>query len=413
MNGKKLIKSWKYPSILLIGIGIANLGEWIYFIALNLIILEMTGSPLGVAALYILKPFAAIFTNIWAGSLIDRLNKRVLMITLNSFRAFFIFILPFLPSLWSIYLVVFIINMASSMYRPTSMTYITKLIPAEQRQRFNSLRSLIDSGGFLLGPAITGMLFLIVTPMFAIFINAIALGLSVLITFLMPNVEKQASRHSAENRFSVGLVKKDWCVVLRFSRDHRYIMFVYFLFSCMMVMATAIDSLEAAFSKEVLHLSNSNYGFLVSIAGAGIIVGSLINSIFTKWLSPSKLIGFGSLFVSVGYLIYAFSSTFFSAAIGFFVLSFSLAFANTGFQTFYQNNIPAGVMGRVGSVYELIEAVLIMIATAIFGAAAQLISIQFAVILGSAAMFALTVMLCIGNLQPSKANYYVTTDIKG
>jgi hypothetical protein len=46
------------------------------------------------------------------------------------------------------YVVVFLINMASSMFVPASMTYITKLTRPEQRKRFNSLRSLIESGGF-------------------------------------------------------------------------------------------------------------------------------------------------------------------------------------------------------------------------------------------------------------------------
>lgn len=102
----------------------------------------------------------------------------------------------------------------------------------------------------------------------------------------------------------------------------------------MMVLATAMDSLELSFSKEVLSLSDSKYGFLVSIAGAGIVVGALVNTIFTKKLATSFLIGIGSVSISIGYLIYAFSNTFHMAAIGFFILSFSLAFANTGFYTF-------------------------------------------------------------------------------
>jgi hypothetical protein len=36
---------------------------------------------------------------------------------------------------------------------------------------------------------------------------------------------------------------------------------------------TAIDSLEAAFAKEVLSISDTNYGFLLSIFGTGIVNG--------------------------------------------------------------------------------------------------------------------------------------------
>lgn len=36
------LESWKYPSILLLGIGVSNLGAWVYLIALNLIMLLLT-----------------------------------------------------------------------------------------------------------------------------------------------------------------------------------------------------------------------------------------------------------------------------------------------------------------------------------------------------------------------------------
>ncbi len=406
MRMKSIVASWKYPSILLFGIGVSNVGAWIYLIALNLIILEMTSSPLAVAALYILKPLAALCTNFWSGSMIDRLNKRNLMVILDLFRALFIVSLPFLSSLWSIYAIVFLINIASSMFEPTSMTYITKLIPVEDRKRFNALRSLIDSGGFLIGPAIAGLLFIIGTPNFAIYMNAIALFLSGLVTMLMPNLEKHSCAHTSDEKLSFDVVKKDWMIVLNFSRRYAYIMFVYFLFGCVMVMTSAIDSLEAAFAKEVLSLSDSDYGFLVSIAGVGIVIGSIVNAMIANKSSTSLLIGLGSLFVSAGYIVYAFSNIFLMAAIGFFILSFSLAFANTGFHTFYQNNIPVHMMGRVGSIYGLIEAVLVIITTIIVGIAAQLIAIQYVVIIGTIVMLLISITLLCFTIQPSKAKLY-------
>ncbi|MEK4712515.1 MFS transporter [Sporosarcina sp. FSL K6-5500] len=406
-----VVESWKYPLMLLAGIGISNVGAWIYLIALNLIILEKTGSPLAVAVLYILKPLATLCTNFWSGSVIDRLNKRNLMVTLNLVSAVFIATLSFLSSLWSIYLVVFLINIARSIFDPTSMTYITKLIPPKDRKRFNSLRSLIDSGGFLIGPAIAGLLFIIGTPIFAIYMNAIALLLSGLVTIMMPNLEKHIQFNSTNEKISFEVVKQDWTVVLNFSRRYAYIMFIYFLFGCVMVMATAIDSLEVAFAKEVLSLSDSEYSFLVSIAGAGIVMGAIINTMIATKSSTSLLIGLGSLFVSIGYIVYAFSTIFFMAAIGFFILSFSLAFANTGFHTFYQNNIPVDVMGRVGSIYGLIEAVLIILATTIAGVAAQLISIQYVVIVGTFVMLVISITLFLFNIRPSKAKLYSTASV--
>ncbi|PEV28133.1 MFS transporter [Bacillus cereus] len=409
---KNFLKDWKYPLLLLSGVGIANLGAWIYLIALNVLVYNMGGSALAVAALYVIKPLATLFTNAWSGSMIDRLNKRKLMIHLDIYRALFIAILPLLPSLWIVYVFVFFISMASAIYEPTAMTYMTKLIPVEQRQRFNSLRSLIGSGAFLIGPAIAGVLLIASTPEIAIYINAIAFLLSGFITLLLPNLDKKEASDTTSNTLSHTVLKKDWNTVINFSRKHVYVVCVYFLFQSMFVLATATDSLELSFAKEVLLLTDSEYGFLVSIAGAGFILGAIKNTILSKKLAPSLLIGIGSLFIAIGYLIYAFSNVFLIAAIGFFILSFSMAYANTGFYTFYQNNIPVHMMGRIGSIYGLVIAIVTIFVTILSGVATQFISIQLVVIVGSLIMLFITIVLCVFTLFPSQSKLYSTESIK-
>ncbi|WP_147805195.1 MFS transporter [Alkalicoccus halolimnae] len=414
MTFKFFLESWKYPLILLLGIGVSNLGAWVYLIALNLLVFDITGSPLAVAALYILIPLAALVTNLWSGSLIDRWNKRSLMVGLDIFRAVCLLFLPWLleVSLWMMYIVVFLINIASSMFSPTSMVYITKLIPFEQRKKFNSLRSLIDSGAFLLGPGLAGILFIIGSPESAIFINAAALFLSGLVTLLMPDLDKHSLSFKKEEKLSLLLVKKDFQVVWNFSRKNGYIMLIYFLFSSVIVMTAAVDSLEAAFAKDVLNLSDSDYGFLVSIAGAGIIVGALLNTLLVKKIATSYLIGPGAVLVSIGYLIYAFSNSFLIAACGFFMLAFFLAFTNTGFLTFYQNNIPVEIMGRIGSLYELIQAALVIVTTIVIGLLAQIFSIAAAVIAGAMVMVIVSVTLCIFSLPSTKSAYYQPDELR-
>ncbi|MGE6753450.1 MFS transporter [Rossellomorea sp. NPDC071047] len=393
------MRKWKYPLLLLAGIGISNVGGWIYLIALNLIVLDEWGSPLAVVILYVLNPVAALLTNAWAGSLIDRVNKRNLMAGLDFFRGLLIAVLPFLSSSWWVYAVVLIINMGSAMFYPASMAYITTFIPRGNRQRFNALRGLIGSGAFLIGPGIAGLMFMMGTPTFALYMNALALFLSGVITLFLPKLEDGSPVDKGDTKWEV--IKDDWRMVWRFSRRTAYVMVLYVLFSCMLVMTAAIDSLEAAFSKEVLHLSNSTYGFLVSIAGAGFILGSILNTALSHRLNYMHLMGFGSMVVSGGYLLYSFSPGFLGAAIGFAVLSFALAFSTTGFETFYQEHIPAEIMGRVASIYGLLEGVLVILFTVLIGVGAELISIRFVVAAGSMIMAGVTLVLYVFTMKKS------------
>ncbi|RPJ94805.1 MFS transporter [Rummeliibacillus sp. TYF005] len=380
---------WKYPLILLGGIGISNVGAWVYHIALNLIILNETASSLAIALLYILGPIATVCTNTWAGSFIDRLNTRRLMMGLDVFRAICIAIIPFLPSLIYVYILAFVINIGSAIFQPTSMVYMTKLIPEENRQRFNALRSFINSCGSLLGPAIAGMLFWMGTPYTAIYVNAVALFSSALIIRLLPNVDESVKEKEGE-RFTWELIKNDFRVVVNFSKDNIYVTKIYLLFSGTTIFMSAIDSLEAAFAKGVLSISDTNYGFLLSVFGASIIIGSMINSIFSKQLAVHLLIGIGTIFTSIGYLVFYSSSGFYSAAApGVFLIGFAVTFANTGYLTFYQNHVPVRMMGRFESLFSVIEAGFIVAVTVLIGLAAELTSIRPVGLIGSFVFFLL------------------------
>ncbi|WP_228551144.1 MFS transporter [Sporosarcina cascadiensis] len=400
------LNKWKDPLLLLLGIGVSNLGAWVYLIALNLIVLDMTGSPFAVSVLYILIPVAALCTNFWSGSLVDRINKRKLLIYLDLIRAFLLLLLLYMDSLLLIYLCVLLINMASSIFGTTSMVYMTKLIPESNRQRFNSLRNFINSSGFILGPSIAGFLFLIGSPYLAIQLNSLALCISALIILLLPNLDNVKSDVVKTEKWSLRMIRNDWLEILNFSKSNWHIAWVYILFSGITVFMTGLDSLEAAFATRVLSLSDSTYGFLVSIAGIGIILGSLTNAIFASHLKTNILISFGAVFTPVGYLIFAFSQNFVWASTGFFTLAFALSFANIGFLTFYQNHVPVSIMGRFSSVFGVVEALLIIFFTAAIGVLAEFYSIRLVYIIGSFIFLASGFLVSITVLDKSKRDYY-------
>ncbi|MCY1691331.1 MFS transporter [Exiguobacterium sp. SL14] len=155
---------WKYPGLLLLGVGVSNIGAWVYFISLNLIVLERTGSAFAVSVLYILLPISALLTSLWSGSVIDRINQRRLLVLLDVARAILVFSLTLIDSLFVLYVLVFILNIGNTLFETSSLIYMTKLVPENSRQRFNALKNFIQSAGFILGPSIAGFLFLIGSP---------------------------------------------------------------------------------------------------------------------------------------------------------------------------------------------------------------------------------------------------------
>nr|WP_214874354.1 MFS transporter [Exiguobacterium sp. CH10] len=399
----------KTSALLLVSVGISNLGAWVYFIALNLIVLEMTGSPFAVSVLYVLVPLASLISNLWSGSLIDRVDTRRLMMLLDGLRAFLVFSLGWIDSLWLIYGIVFLLNVMSSLFESSSLVYMTQLVPASNRQKFNAMKNFVQSSGFILGPTIAGLLFLVGSSTTAIFVNAFALVVSVGMLSRLPSHHRT---NVSIEPFSVRLIIEDWKVVIRFASNAKYVTLIYGLFCVMTIFMSGLDSLEASFATQVLHLSESRYGFLVSIAGIGIIVGSLINSRWSHRLSLSFCIGFGAIMTPVGYLLFAGSSSFTMASIGFFILTFALAFANTGFLSFYQYHVPVEIMGRFSGVINVAESLFVILLTFGIGLLAEMVGIRPVYLAFSIVFFLVGCYTIYVIRDRSKREYFIHNQIE-
>ncbi|MDA7026698.1 MFS transporter [Bacillus sp. CLL-7-23] len=339
----------------------------------------------------------------------DRFNKRNIMITMDIIRFGLLLFIPLSTSLFFIYILIFLINMASSIFSPSSMTYITKLISEKKRKCFNSVLSLVNSGAFLIGPAVADLLFMVGSPILAIYCNAGSFLFSGLIMLWMPKLEK-TEHQAATVKMSWSVIRQDWIEVYHFSKNALYMMTIYFLYHGSLLIAGALDVQETVFAKNVLHLTNSQYGVLVSVSGAGILTGSLFNSIAVKYFPINLLIGFGTILFASGYVMFSLSTTVTVTALGFFIFAFFLAFANTVFLTFYQKNVDGKMMGRITSIYSLFHAILNIFVTLLVGLTANLFTVKPVFIVGSFVMLFITVILCMMTFLPSKNHFYIEAD---
>lgn len=390
------------------GIGISNLGNWIYLVAINLLVLHMTGSPAAVAGLFIIRPLATLLTNSWAGSIIDRANKRRLMMTTDVIRGALIALIPFMSSVWGIYGIMFLINVAGSFFGPTSMTYVTKLIPAEERKRFNAWSSFTTSCAVLLGPAISGLLIAYTDIRVSIVINAVSFLICALVIYFLPDVDGEEAAGSKREAMTMRMLLRDWAAVIDFGKAAKYFMLVYVLFQSATLLGFALDSQEATFIKQALLLGDEDYGLLVSVAGAGYLAGSMAASLSVKRLSLRMFIGAGMLLSSIGYMIFYAASGLMTAVIGFIVFGFFSSYANAGYTTFFQNQVPVDLMGRFTSVTRLLEGMLQILFTLLLGFAADAWSLQAVCLIGAGAAVLSSIMLLAVIYSPSKARYYET-----
>ncbi|MGX1831178.1 MFS transporter [Paenibacillus taichungensis] len=397
---------WKQAGLLLSGVGISNLGDFIYIVAINLMVLNMTQSPAAVAGLWIISPIASVCTKFWSGSLIDRYDQRQLMIGADMLRALLVATLPLMSSLWMMYAVMFLISMSSSIFVPSSQVYITRLVPAERRKRFNSLQALISSGAFITGPAVAGVMLIYLSPAAAIYANAASFAASALILMFLPRLGIGEQNIGTGSRLTPQMIAQDWRAVLSFSRKSGYVVGIYALFQIILVVGMSLDAQEVVFIRQVMNLPESQYGALMSITGIGYLAGSMLVWLLAKHLPIRHMMGGGVLLVALGYFLFARSFSFELAAVAFILLGLCSAPANTGLVTFYQNNIPVDLMGRMSSVLGLVLSVLQVASILIAGVIAEQLSLRMIYTVVSGVMLLAALGLWVTSMFPSRSRYY-------
>jgi MFS family permease len=385
-------------------LGISTLGDFIYLVAINVLVLKLTGSAAAVAGLWIIGPIASMLTKFWSGSIIDRLNIRKIMIGTDIIRATLVAIIPFFSSIWLIYVCLFFLSVSKAFFEPAAITYITNVVPEKGRKQFNSFRSLITSSAFLIGPAISGALLLITSVNISIWINAFSFVISAIMVYLLPNVNTEID--VTVRKINLKILKSDWKEVFKFSHSNLFIVKVYFLAHFFMIVALGMDAQEVVFTQKVLNLSETDYGLLISLTGVGSILGATTVSMVAKKLSIRVLISLGYFMVSVGYLVYAFSFSFWSVAIGFMILGFFNSFSGAGFMTFYQNNVPIKMMGRISSIYGIFQSFLQVIFILLIGFTGDIIPVRYSIIAASTLMLVISIWQIKLVLMPSNSEYF-------
>jgi predicted MFS family arabinose efflux permease len=317
-------------------------------------------------------------------------------------------LIPFLGSIGFIYAVLFLISMAKALFMPASATYIAKLVPIESRKRFNSINSLVTSGAFIVGPAIAGGLFLIGTIETAIYLNAASFVFSAVIIWVLPDMDKDLKSPSVQTS-AYETLRDDWKQVIMFAGREVFIISVYGCFLAFGLFSLAMDSQEVVFIQDVVGLTEADYSFLVSISGIGFALGALFITIVSRMLSIKQLMGYGMLLTAAGYLIYALADSFMLVVMGFTVLGIFNAFSSAGYQTFYQNNVPVEIMGRMTSVIGVIQSFAQIILLFGIGVLGDLFPLRYTIVILAVLNLILSLYVCRQLLKPGKQQYFSET----
>ena len=146
---------------------ISTIGNYITGFALILWAWSLTGSATALALLGFFSLLPRIFVSLFAGIIVDRTNRKYLMMLGDAIAAIStcgILILHLSGSLaiWHLYLAASVNGGFSQIQRLAYSTSITLLVSPQNYTRANSMNSIVHYGSNIIGPAIAGVLYPII-----------------------------------------------------------------------------------------------------------------------------------------------------------------------------------------------------------------------------------------------------------
>jgi len=140
---------------------VSDIGDWMLFIALPLVVFQLSGSALGTSIAFLLELVPAVLLAPLAARLAGRFDRRWLMAIVNAAQALALVPLIFVQNeaaLPLVYAVIFVHASLSTLFEPAKNSLLPDLVDADRLVSANALIGLNQNLGRLIGGPLGGVL---------------------------------------------------------------------------------------------------------------------------------------------------------------------------------------------------------------------------------------------------------------
>ncbi|MGL5712051.1 MAG: MFS transporter [Paraclostridium sp.] len=187
-------------------------GDALYSMALGLWVLQETGSTAIMGSIMALITIPRIILGPFAGVIVDRSNRKQLIILGDVIRGIGMLFIAFAAingflEIWMVMLMGIIMGICSSFFNPSIQSVLPELVPKDELIKANSSYQMATTGADIIGQSIGGFLYTIIGAPIMFLIN----GLSYLFSALsegfisIPKIEKKNIHITFKEDFMEGI----------------------------------------------------------------------------------------------------------------------------------------------------------------------------------------------------------------
>ena len=336
---------------------ISNLGDGVTVVALPLIAADLTRDPTAIAAVSLALRLPWLFFALIAGALVDRWDRRVVMVTADAVRAVLMGTLALAiatdtHSMPMLYVIGALLGLAETMFDNASQTILPSIVEDEEllpraNGRLMAAETVMNQ---FLGPPLGGLL--IATAAAAPFwLDSASFLAATLLVASIPGRFRAVSSADDGPRASL---RSEIAEGIRWLWGHRLLRDLAILLSLLNLWYMAVFAVLVLFAQEILGLGDVGFGLLMISPAVGAVIGALAAGRLLERVGSGPILWFGCFGSAAGLLLMAPLSNAAlvavvmvlqgSAGVGWNVVTVSLR----------QTIIPDHLLGRVNSVYRFL-----------------------------------------------------------
>lgn len=332
---------WLGQMVSLAGSGLTTfgLGVWVY---------ERTGSATAFTLIYVCATAPALFVAPIAGALVDRWDRRRMLILSNLGAAIGPALFVLLLALgrletWHVYVIVSLVTVFTSCQFPAFGAAITMLVPKARLGQASGMMQMGHSVARIIAPLLAGLLMPVIRLQGIILVDVFTFlfGLATLLLATIPRPERTAAGDAAASGSLLRQAAFGWAYLrerpaLLSLLGFFAVLNLFFAMSQVLVTPLVLSS-----------ATERQLGFVVSIGSAGLLAGSLLMS---TWGGPARrifgVLGFSPL-LGLALLVIGTSRSIPAIAAGMFLMYFLVPIINGSDQALWQSKVEPDVQGRV------------------------------------------------------------------
>lgn len=352
-------------------------------------ILKATHSEMALGTFAVLQTLPAMLMLPFTGVVIDREDRRRLVMLLDAIRALIIVMVAVLAfqhrvQVWQLYLMNTLVATGFWMFWPTITALIQELTPEGEFVQSNTFLLAGVQGGFLIAGAIVGFIYDHVGLGGVLMLDVSTYVVSFLCYFAVRKgrhivirpQELRADIMAAESQF-----ERFWREMregVHFLRDHRAVVFLgisWALFLGAMITGVVVTP---SLSDRVFHAGATGYGWLNAGWGSGAFVSTLYAPQLIALLGGRRTIAFSMAALAVCVAFAPISGFFVLAIATYFMMGSARGVGGVAMNASLMEMVPKHLMGRVQNAFYFAGTFLQLVLAICVGAVAHKVSLVLA-----------------------------------